>query len=264
MGEQVSAGKKLIRIFSWNVNGLRAVQNKGFHRWIKKAGPDILCLQETKASEDQLDDSLIKIDDYLSYFASAERKGYSGVAIYTKIKPDAVNIGFGNPGFDAEGRVIEADFKDFMLYNVYFPNSGMGPERLKFKLDFYDSLFFYIEKIRKKRSKIIICGDYNTAHKEIDLARPKDNENSPGFMPVEREWIDKVINLGYVDIFREFSKEAGQYTYWDYFRRSRERNIGWRIDYFFVSKEIKDMVKNTRIHKDVMGSDHCPIELEIS
>jgi exodeoxyribonuclease-3 len=255
--------QKSIRIFSWNVNGIRAVQKKGFVQWVKKTSPDVLCLQETKAQEEQLDDSLKKIDKYTSLFFSAERKGYSGVATYTRIKPISTRMGLGRPYFDKEGRVIETEFKEFVLYNVYFPNGGMGPHRVKYKLDFYDELFFYLEKIRKRQKNIIVCGDYNTAHKEIDLARPKENQTVSGFLPEERAWIDKIINLGYIDIFREYNKEPGQYTYWDLFTRARERNVGWRIDYFFISREARKLVKNARIHPNVMGSDHCPIELEI-
>jgi len=260
---QAKKGSSTVKIFCWNVNGIRAIEKKGFHKWIKKASPDVLCLQETKAQEDQLEDSLKKIDKYLAYFFSAERKGYSGVATYTRIKPLNVNKGFGRQMFDNEGRVIEAEFDKFTLFNVYFPNGGRGEERIQYKLDFYDELFFHIEKIRKRKKNIIVCGDYNTAHKEIDLARPKDNEKNTGFLPIEREWIDKIINLGYIDIFREYNKDPGWYTYWDFVTFARERNVGWRIDYFFVSNEMRSMVTNTKIHTNVMGSDHCPIELDI-
>jgi exodeoxyribonuclease-3 len=259
----MSAKKNIIKIFCWNVNGIRAIQKKGFQDWVKNANPDIFCLQETKAHENQLDDELKNIDKYSSYFFSAERKGYSGVATYTRIKPLNIRTGFGKPMFDTEGRVIETEYEKFTLFNVYFPNGGRGPERVRYKLDFYDELFFHIEKVRKKKKNIIVCGDYNTAHKEIDLARPRENAGNSGFLPAEREWLDKIINLGYTDIFREYNKEPNQYTYWDMVTRARERNVGWRIDYFFVSKEAISMVVNTKIHADVMGSDHCPIELEI-
>ena len=255
--------KKTLRIFSWNVNGIRAVQKKGFTNWVKKASPDILCLQETKAQEDQLDDSLKKVDKYTSLFFSAERKGYSGVATYTRLKPVSTKMGLGKHYFDTEGRVIETEFDKFVLYNVYFPNGGRGPHRVKYKLDFYDELFYCLEKVRKRQKNIIVCGDYNTAHKEIDLARPKENQTVSGFLPEERAWIDKIINLGYIDIFREYNKEPGQYTYWDLFTRARERNVGWRIDYFFVSREARKLVEDACIHPKVMGSDHCPIELEL-
>lgn len=253
-----------IHIFCWNINGIRAIQKKGFTEWVKNNSPDIICLQETKAQIDQLDDTLTKIDKYEAHFNSAERKGYSGVATYTRMKPVNVKFGFGKPYYDNEGRMIETEFKNFILYNVYFPNGGRGPERVKYKLNFYDELFFYIERRRKKQKNIIVCGDYNTAHKEIDLARPKENAMNTGFLPEERAWIDKIINLGYIDVFREFNKEPGQYTYWDNVTRARERNVGWRIDYFFISREMKQLVKSSKIHPDVMGSDHCPIELELT
>lgn len=255
--------KKQIRIFCWNVNGIRAIWKKDFPKWFKKTSPDILCLQETKAHPDQLDDEIKNFNGYWSDFTSAEKKGYSGVATYSKIKPLNSVKGFGNPYYDCEGRVLLTDFEKFSLYNVYFPNGGRGPERVKYKLDFYNELFFHIEKKRKKQKNIIVCGDYNTAHKEIDLARPKENENNTGFLPEERAWIDQIINLGYIDIFREFNKSPGQYTYWDQLTRARQRNVGWRIDYFFITKEMKNFVTDSKIHMNIMGSDHCPIELDL-
>jgi exodeoxyribonuclease-3 len=255
--------KKQLRLFCWNVNGIRAIQKKGFLDWIKKESPDVLCLQETKAQSDQLDDTLVKMDGYFCHFFSAEKKGYSGVATFTKASPVSVNMGFRKPLYDLEGRVIETEFENFTLFNVYFPNGGRGPERIKYKLDFYDELFFHLEKLRKKKKNIVVCGDFNTAHKEIDIARPKENSNNTGFLPIEREWIDTIINLGYTDIFREYNDQPGQYTYWDNVTRARERNVGWRIDYFFISKEMRDMVTDAKIHMNVMGSDHCPIELDL-
>ncbi|HEY3250618.1 MAG TPA: exodeoxyribonuclease III [Ignavibacteria bacterium] len=253
-----------LKIFSWNVNGLRAILKKDeFQEWFKTTSPDIFCLQEIKVDKEQLDETLTKVDGYCCNFFSAERKGYSGVAIYSKEEPLSVKKGFGNPYFDVEGRVIEAEYKDFVLYNVYFPNGGRGAERVKYKLDFYNELFFHAEKKRKRKKNIIICGDYNTAHKEIDLARPKQNEMNSGFLPEERAWIDTIINLGYIDIFREYIKEPGIYTYWDNYTRAREKNVGWRIDYFFVSKEMRQNVTGTAIHPNVVGSDHCPIELNV-
>lgn len=251
------------RILCWNVNGIRAVWKKGFPDWFSKEAPDILCIQETKAHLDQLDHEMINFEDYKSYFVSSEKKGYSGVGIYTQKEPLSVRTGLANQLFDGEGRVIEMDFEKFVLFNVYFPNGGRGPERVKYKLDFYDELFKRAEALRQEGKKVIICGDYNTAHKEIDIARPKENSNVSGFLPEEREWIDKVVNMGYIDTFREFNQEPKWYTYWDQITRARERNVGWRIDYFFVSKETRDMVTHANIHMDVMGSDHCPIELRL-
>lgn len=255
--------KKELKIFCWNVNGIRAIWKKDFPKWFKKTSPDILCLQETKAQFEQLDDAIAKVEGYCCHFFSAEKKGYSGVAVYSKEEPISVTKGFGNPYFDSEGRVIQADYRDFTIYNVYFPNGGRGPDRVKYKLDFYDELFFNIEKKRKKQKNIIICGDYNTAHKEIDLARPKENAKNTGFLPEERAWIDTIVNMGYIDIFREYNNKPEQYTYWDQITRSRERNVGWRIDYFFITKEMRNMVTDAKIHQKIMGSDHCPIELDL-
>ena len=255
--------KKDFKILCWNVNGIRAIWKKDFPNWFAKTSPDILCLQETKAQPDQLGEEIKNFNGYTSEFFSAEKKGYSGVATFSKTQPIGVKKGFGNPYFDAEGRLIETEYKDFVLYNVYFPNGGRGPERVKYKLDFYDALFFQAEKMRKRKKNIIICGDYNTAHKEIDLARPKENEMNSGFLPEERAWIDTIVNLGYIDIFREYNKEPGQYTYWDEYTRARLRNAGWRIDYFFISKEMRKLVTNASIHSEVMGSDHCPIEIDL-
>jgi exodeoxyribonuclease III len=252
-----------LRIFCWNVNGIRSIWKKGFREWVQKESPDILCLQETKVQEEQLDEEIKSIDHYNGYFFSANRKGYSGLATYSKIQPLNVKKGIDNPYFDIEGRVLQTDYEEFSLFNVYFPNAGSGDERLRYKLDFYDTFFYYLERFRKKQNKIIVCGDYNTAHKEIDLARPEKWCRYSGFLPIERDWLDQIINLGYVDVFREFNKEPGWYTYWDPKIMAREKNLGWRIDYFFVSKEAGSMVTSARILKDVTGSDHCPVELEL-
>jgi exodeoxyribonuclease-3 len=254
---------KKIRIVTWNVNGIRAIWKKGFKEWLTKDDPDILCLQETKAQPDQLNQEMMMSEDYKSYFFSAEKKGYSGVAVYSRQEPIRVNSGFDNPHFDSEGRVLELEYEKFVLFNVYFPNGGRGPERVRYKLEFYEDLFKRVEKVRKTKKNVIVCGDYNTAHKEIDLARPGPNEKVSGFLPVERAWIDKIIDMGYVDIFREFNNEPGQYSYWDQITRARDRNVGWRIDYFMVSSEMKKMVTNATIHQQVMGSDHCPVEIEV-
>ncbi len=255
--------KKKFRILCWNVNGIRAIWKKGFQEWFVKENPDVLCLQETKAQPEQLAEEIMRIGDFKSYFFSAEKKGYSGVAVYSRQEPLQVNSGFNNPQFDSEGRVLEVEYEKFVLYNVYFPNGGRGPDRVKYKLDFYAELFKRAEFIRKQKKNIIVCGDYNTAHKEIDLARPGPNAKTSGFLSEERAWIDKIINMGYIDIFREYNKEPGQYTYWDVITRARERNTGWRIDYYMISSEMRSMVSNATIHPNVMGSDHCPIELEL-
>ncbi len=252
-----------MKIFSWNVNGIRAAHRKGFLDWLKKEKPDILGIQEIKATPDQLPDELIHPEGYYAYFNSAERKGYSGTAIYSKTKPKSVGSGFGVEEFDDEGRVIFADYGDFVFFNVYFPNGKMGPHRLKYKLDFYDAILEYFDGLVKKGKKLIIAGDYNTAHNEIDLARPKENEMVSGFLRIERDWLDKLVKHGYIDCFRHFNKEPGHYTWWSMRSRARERNVGWRIDYFFVSKNLKSRIKNCYHLPEVMGSDHCPLALEI-
>lgn len=252
-----------IRIVSWNVNGLRAVYKKGFLDWLHDDNPDIVCIQETKAHEDQIPDAIKHIEGYHVYFSSAEKKGYSGVGLLTKKEPRHIQRGFGIKKFDREGRVIIADYQTFLLFNIYFPNGKISKERLRYKLAFYDTFLAYIDKRNRKGKKLIVCGDVNTAHKEIDLARPKENEKISGFLPEERAWIDKFIKHGYVDTFRVFHKEGGYYTWWDQKTRARERNVGWRIDYFFISENVKRHVRSASIMPHVMGSDHCPITIEL-
>jgi exodeoxyribonuclease-3 len=257
--------KKTITLLSWNVNGLRAVLKKDFLKWLDKENPDILCLQETKAHPDQLSKDVLEHDSYHSYFdASTVKKGYSGVATFTKIKPLKVEQGIGIPKFDQEGRTLITEFEDFVLLNVYFPNGGSGTERLNFKLEFYNAFLKKIDALKKKGKKIIFCGDINTAHKEIDLFHPKENENSSGFMPIERKWIDQVIDHGYIDTFREFNQKPLQYTWWDMKTHARARNVGWRIDNFFIQKELRKNLKDAFILPEVMGSDHCPVGIKMS
>jgi len=252
-----------VRIISFNVNGIRAILKKGFLEWIKKESPDVLCLQETKASLDQLDESIVHPEGYFSYWNSGIKPGYSGVVTFTKIKPINVEFGMGIRKFDQEGRIIETRYDNFTLFNVYFPNGQMGEDRLKYKLEFYDAFLEYCENLRKNGEELIITGDFNTAHKEIDLANPKANSKRSGFLPIEREWLDKIVSMGYIDIFRYFHPEPGQYTWWTYRYKAREKNIGWRIDYFFVTKGLIKRIKDSTILKDVKGSDHAPILLEI-
>jgi exodeoxyribonuclease-3 len=252
-----------MRILSWNVNGIRAAYKKGFLDWLKEENPDILCIQETKAHPDQLTDDLRNPEGYESYFSSAEKKGYSGVAIYTKQKPKKVEHGFGIKKFDSEGRILVAEYPKFVLMSIYYPNGKASAERLKYKMEFYDAFQKFTNKLKKQGKNIIVCGDVNTAHKEIDIARPKENEKISGFLPEEREWIDKFLSDGYVDTFRMFNNEPENYTWWDMITRARDRNVGWRIDYFYVNEEFKKNVKDAFILADVMGSDHCPIGIEI-
>jgi exodeoxyribonuclease-3 len=250
--------KKLI---SWNVNGIRAIHRKTKYEWIKAYDADVVCIQETKAHPEQLTKGQLNIDGYHSFFESAERKGYSGVAVFTKEKPLEVINGMGIEAFDSEGRVLEVIYEDFTLFNVYFPNGRASKARLDFKMAFYDAFLNKMAGLLGEGRKVIVCGDVNTAHKEIDLARPKENSKHSGFLPIEREWIDKFLNAGFVDSLRAFKQDAGLYSWWDYKTKARERNTGWRIDYFYVSENMKEAMADATIHSDVMGSDHCPIEL---
>jgi exodeoxyribonuclease-3 len=243
------------------VNGIRAVAKKGFFEWLKKESPDILCLQETKAGPENLTKELREPPGYQTYWNYGERKGYSGVSTFTKEKPLKVQNGFGLPAFDAEGRVIITEYPEFTLCNVYFPNGKQNAERLKYKMDFYNAFFNYLETLRLRGNKMIICGDVNTAHQEIDLARPKENSKISGFLPVERAWLDKLLSSGYADTFRHFHQEPAHYTWWDMKTGARERNVGWRIDYFFVTENLLGNVEKAYLMPDVTGSDHCPIAL---
>ncbi|NTV29654.1 MAG: exodeoxyribonuclease III [Candidatus Omnitrophica bacterium] len=253
-----------MRLISWNVNGIRSIQKKGFLDWLSKESPDVLCLQETKASEEQLDDRLKNAAGYRSFWCSAVKKGYSGVALYTKAKPLEIVNGLGSEEFDSEGRTIMADFGKFVLFNIYFPNGGAGNRRVPFKMAFYDLFLAKAEKLRKAGRHIVVCGDVNTAHTESDLARPKENMKNTGFLPEERAWVSKFIGHGYVDTFRHYCQEPGRYTWWDYKTGARQRDVGWRIDYFFVSQGLLPQLRSAFIMKDVMGSDHCPVGIEIS
>jgi exodeoxyribonuclease-3 len=253
-----------LKLISWNVNGLRAVHKKGFLEWFHAESPDMLCLQETKSSPEQLPEELLGVNGYRSFFSSAEKKGYSGVAIYSRQEPLNLYYGFGDPRFDSEGRILIAEYPAFVLFSIYYPNGKASPERLRYKMVFYDAFLDCARRYRERGSKLIICGDVNTAHREIDLARPKENEGVSGFLPEERAWIDCFLAEGFIDTFRMKCAEPGHYSWWDYKTRARERNIGWRIDYFFVSDDLKKQVKNAWILSDVPGSDHCPIGLSIA
>ena len=236
-----------MKIISWNTNGLRATAKQGFFiPLFEKCQPDILCLQETKVEPEQLPEEVRNIPGYYSYFScSQERKGYSGVAIYTKEKPRKVFYGMGNKKLDTEGRLVGIKLKNYTIITGYFPNGGAGPERLKYKLEFYDAFLKFILSLRKKGENIIFCGDVNTAHEAIDLARPKENEENTGFLPIERAWIDKVIKNDFLDVWREFNPDKKDvYTYWDQKTRARDRNVGWRLDYFFADQKIISKIKN--------------------
>jgi exodeoxyribonuclease-3 len=252
----------MLKLFSWNVNGIRAAHRKGLLDWFEQADPDILCLQETKAHPDQLEDELRHREGYFSYWASAQRKGYSGVALYTKTEPQTVYTGLGIPEYDDEGRTIIAEYDDFVLLGAYFPNGGRDNSRVPFKLAYYAAFLEYCNRLRTEGKAVIFCGDVNTAHREIDLARPAANKTNTGFLPEERAWIDEVVQQGYIDIFRDLNPERAEaYTWWPYWSNSRERNVGWRIDYFFITPDLRERVITSEIHDSVLGSDHCPISL---
>ncbi len=253
-----------MKILSWNVNGIRAVQKKGFLEWLAREKPDILGVQETKAKPEQLDMFLMHPEGYHTFWNSAVRPGYSGVALFTRERPVKIGNGFGIKKFDEEGRVIVAEYPEFTLLNIYFPNGKASDERLQYKMDFYAETMKYTKKLKAKGKSVIISGDYNTAHKEIDLARPKENENTSGFLPIERAWLDKWVADGQVDIFREFQKEPGHYSWWDMKTGARERNVGWRIDYHFVTDSLVPKIKNATILRDVVGSDHAPVSLTLA
>lgn len=257
------AQSKELKILSWNVNGIRSVGNKGFLDWLYRESPDILCLQETKSQPDQLDAELRQPQGYSAYFSYPERKGYSGVAIFSRTAPQSVRQDFNGARIEPEGRVLIAEYPRFTLFNIYFPNGKQGSDRLKYKLDFYDIFLGYADALKAAGRSLVICGDVNTAHREIDLARPKENSKISGFLPVEREWIDKFIAHGYVDTFRHFHPEPNQYTWWDLKSGARQRNVGWRIDYFFVTEDLLPSISGSFIMPEVMGSDHCPIGITL-
>ena len=250
-----------ITVASWNVNGIRAVYNKGaFFDYLDQKTPDILFLQETKAHVSDIPPELDNPKGYYTDWFSAEKKGYSSVAIFTKFKPLQIFKGFGVERFDREGRVIGAEFDDFIAFGVYFPNGQMSDERLQYKLEFYDAFFKFTNEFVQSGKHVLILGDYNTAHKPIDLARPKQNETVSGFLPVERAWLDKIIDeYGYVDTFRLFNQNSDEYSWWNYRTRARSRNVGWRIDYTFVNHAFSNRLVDAFIQQDVMGSDHCPV-----
>ena len=258
-----------MKIISWNVNGIRAAEKKGLYDFIEKENADIICLQETKAFKEQLNEEMHTPKPYHSYWHKGEVKGYSGVATFSKVEAIQYKNIFDDRYncFYNEGRVVETEFNNFVLLNIYFPNGSpksSGEERLSFKLKFYDLFLEYINNYRNEGKSIIVCGDYNIAHTEIDLARPKENVESIGFLPEERVKIDEIIKDGYIDTFRLIHKDKlDSYTWWSYRTRARDRNIGWRLDYFFISPDLKDKVKHVAHLDSVLGSDHCPVSLEI-
>lgn len=252
-----------MKLYSWNVNGFRAVVTKGFWDWFKGADADVVCLQETKADADQAGQHPLESNGYEVFWnPSRVKKGYSGVACFSRIKPLRYGYGFPDGSHAGEGRLIWLEFASFFLLNVYFPNGQMNEERLKFKLTYYDRFLQFAEELRASKP-VVVCGDFNTAHKEIDLKNPKANEKTSGFLPIERAWMDTFVGHGYVDTFRMFTPAPGNYSWWTYRFDARARNVGWRIDYFFVSEELKSKVRQAWIDPQVYGSDHCPVGLDL-
>lgn len=253
-----------MKITTWNVNGIRAAMQKGIFDWIDSHQADVLCLQEIKAKPEQIDTQVIENLGYKYLINSAERPGYSGVA--TLYKPDAEKylFGMGKKEFDNEGRVIQLSYNEFELFNIYFPNGGQDNQRVPYKLEFYSHLLTICRDLKLKNKQIIITGDFNTAHKEIDLKNPKANEKNTGFLPEERAWIDKYLENGFVDIFRDLYPEQEKYTWWTYRFNARKNDVGWRLDYFLITEGLREKVKDVIIHSDVMGSDHCPVTLELN
>ena len=255
--------KKMKKIVSYNLNGIRSALNKGLMEWIKAANPDILCVQELKAEPSQLNVTIFEKAGYLHYWFPAQKKGYSGVAIFTKQKPDHIEYGCGIEAYDFEGRVLRADYGDVSVMSVYHPSGSSGEERQAFKMKWLADFQNYINELKKQRPKLIICGDYNICHQAIDIHNPKGNAKSSGFLPEEREWIDSFMKSGFTDSFRHFNKEPHHYTWWTFRQGARGKNLGWRIDYNLVSTNLESKMKRAVILPDAVHSDHCPVVLEI-
>ncbi len=257
----------IMRLLSWNVNGLRAVYTKGFSAAVARMQPDVLALQETKLQADQRTEEMLSPDGYRSYWDYAlDKKGYSGVAVYAKPEPLAVQSGFGIERYDREGRVLQLDYGAFILFNVYFPNGQRDEQRLQYKLDFYRDFFNYTDRLREAGRSIVITGDFNTAHNEIDLKNPQSNKDRSGFLRIERDVLDDIVARGYVDSFRHLYPETVKYSWWSYRFNARKNNAGWRIDYFFLSRDLVDggALRDAFILNEIDGSDHCPVGIELA
>jgi exodeoxyribonuclease-3 len=252
-----------MKLISYNVNGIRAAMNKGFLDWLTNESPDVIGLQEVKALETDLELRLFQDLGYQVYWYPAVKKGYSGVAILTKVAPKYVHYGMGISAYDNEGRMIRADFEGFSFISAYFPSGTTGELRQDFKYAFLDDVYGYIQDLNREQPALILSGDYNICHKAIDIHNPVSNKNTSGFLPDERAWMDKFVDLGFIDTFRAFNTNPGQYTWWSYRAGSREKNLGWRIDYHMASKEMENKLKSAVILQDVVHSDHCPIVLEL-
>jgi exodeoxyribonuclease-3 len=253
-----------INLISYNINGVRAALKKGLDEWLSTENPDIVCLQEIKATPEQVDTSLFTDLGYECYWFPAEKKGYSGVSVFTKVKPDAVLYGMEIEKYDIEGRLIRLDFGETTLINTYMPSGTTGEIRQSFKYEWLDDFYNYINDLKKEREKIIICGDFNICHKEIDIHNPKSNKNTSGFLPKERDWVSKFIDAGFTDCFRYFHQEPHKYSWWSYRAGARNRNLGWRIDYFMTTQNMDTQLVDSQLLMDVVHSDHCPVKLSIS
>jgi len=252
-----------MKIISYNVNGIRAALKKGFAEWLSEENPDIIGLQEVKALESQVETDIFKDLGYSVYWYPAEKKGYSGVAILTKIPAKSVSYGIGHERFDSEGRVLQTNFEDFSFVSAYFPSGSSGDIRQDFKYEFLDEIFPYTQTLKKNFPNLIISGDYNICHKAIDIHNPISNKKSSGFLPEERAWMDKFTESGFSDSFRQFNEDPHNYTWWSYRAGARSKNLGWRIDYHMTTNEMKDKIKSSVILPDVVHSDHCPISIEL-
>jgi len=255
-----------MKIFTWNVNGLRAALGKGLTDWVQAQSPDVLCLQEVRAKREQIDGAALgELEAGFAHgtWNPGSRPGYSGVMTLAKQEPLEVHLEMGVPEFDLEGRLICTRHPAFLLYNIYFPNGGRDHSRVAYKLTFYERLLEICDDLHARGEEIILCGDFNTAHREIDLRNPKQNENNTGFLPEEREWIDRYLEHGFEDAYRSLYPDRVEYTWWTYRMNARARNVGWRLDYFLVSQGLMDRVRDVVVHDEVPGSDHCPVALLI-
>ena len=253
-----------IKLVSWNVNGIRAISKKEeFWSWFENTDADIINFQEVRAEMGKIPKKLLNIEGFDTHFNEAEKKGYSGVGTYTKIEPTDVTTGLGIDELDNEGRVLQIEYPDFTLFNIYFPNSGMEAKRLDYKVDFCDALLDIVVDLKNNGKNVVITGDYNIAHHPIDVYNPANCEGKSGYLPEERDWLDRLEEAGFIDTFRLFDEGENNFTWWSYRTKARERNAGWRLDYFYVNEEIKDKVKSATILNQVYGSDHCPVTLEL-